>query len=100
MRKSSSTQLFPIDFNPKEFRVGESSIDKLPLKRRYSAAQIQVMPKQNRGSELDLLRKKNELLTRENEQLRREIEGYKLQSTVGTVCKTEAKVSNYKDIIR
>ena len=57
MRRSSSTQLLGIDFNPKEAKVGESSIDKLPIKRRYSAASIQVLPKQSRNSDMDLLKK-------------------------------------------
>lgn len=39
MRKSSSLQVFPLDFNPKEFKTGQSRIDRLPL-RRHSASQV------------------------------------------------------------
>lgn len=73
MRKSYSTQLLSIDFNPKEAKVGESSIDKLPLRRRYSATQIQVIPKQTRNSDIDVLKKLNAQLMRENEELKREV---------------------------
>ena len=98
MRKSSSVQLLNLDFNPKEFKVGCSKIDQLPL-RRHSASQLNPTPTQTHRHEVELLRKINLQLKQENDQLRRELEGYKLQSTAGTVCNTEPKAS-YRDIIR
>ena len=60
MKKSSSTQLLAVHFNPKEFKeVGSSSIDKLPLRRRHSTTHIQTLPKHNSRNDVDVLRKDN-----------------------------------------
>jgi hypothetical protein len=70
MRKSSSAQVLPIDFNPKEFKVGSSKIDQLPL-RRHSAAQLRDIPVHSHRNEVETLRRLNTQLQKENEQLRR-----------------------------
>lgn len=68
MRKTSSLQLFSIDFDPKECKIGQSKIDKLPM-RRHSTSHIP--PQLVFQQELDNLKKVNCALLRENEQLKR-----------------------------
>ena len=61
MRKSSSVQLFPVDFNPKEFKVGASKIETLPI-RRYSTSHIHTLPSQIPRQDIDLLKRQNAAL--------------------------------------
>lgn len=89
MRKSSSLQVFPLDFNPKEFKTGQSRIDRLPL-RRHSASQVPSLLPFQQG--IENLKRVNTTLLRENEQLKRELDGYRQQCNTGTVLRTEEKV--------
>ena len=63
MRKSSSAQLFPLDFNPKDFKVGASKIETLPI-RRNSTSNIHTLPSQSTRNDLDLLKRQNAALQR------------------------------------
>lgn len=96
MRKSSSLQVFPLEFNPKDFKIGQSRIDQLPL-RRHSASHI---PTQQLSGEILQLKKQNEALQRENDRLKRQLESYKSQSNNGTVYRTDEKFKSYKGKIQ
>jgi hypothetical protein len=63
MRKSSSVQLIPVDFNPKDFKVGASKIETLPI-RRHSTSNIHTLPSQTPRQDIDLLRRQNAALQR------------------------------------
>ena len=61
MRKSSSVQLFPGEFNPKYFKVGASKIETLPI-RRCSASNIHTLPSHTNHQDIDLLKRQNAAL--------------------------------------
>lgn len=65
MKKSSSLQLYKVDFNPKEFKTGQSKIDQLPLKleaRRNSTSQVNTSPSDK--VEIEILKRQNAILHR------------------------------------
>lgn len=92
MRKSSSLQAMPLRFDPNEFQVGYSRVDKLPPRlslRRHSAQPLPPPP-----NELEGLRRELAQVRQENEQLRREVAGWREE------VRTEKKVEGYRSIIK
>lgn len=82
MRKSSSAQVFKCDFVPSECSVGQSSIDRLPIRldaRRHSSQVVRI----SLAQEIEQLRNQNALLRNENQMLQRELESVKTRLSSG-----------------